>query len=39
MADARQILTPKYQLHRTDDCISLVRESILFRIYPKQLKF
>ena len=39
MVNARNVLPPKYEFHRTDDCIALVRDSILLRIYPLQLKF
>ena len=28
-----------FQFYRTNDCISLERDNILFRIYPKPLKF
>jgi hypothetical protein len=37
MANARDILPPKFQLHRTGDCIALARDGIMFRIFPKLL--
>ena len=39
MANARDILPPKFQLNRTSDCISLTRDGIMFRIFPKLLQF
>lgn len=39
MSDARQILTPKYDLYRTREHISLVRDGMLLRAFPRQLKF
>ena len=30
---------PKYEFHRNENVISIVRDNILFRIYPDQLKF
>ena len=30
---------PKYEFHRNENVISIVRDNILFRIYPEQLKF
>ena len=40
MADARNVLAPKFELVRTVDCISLLRDkTYLFRIYPRSLKF
>jgi hypothetical protein len=39
MANARNIFIPKYQLTRTSDCIALMRDDILLRVYPKLLQF
>ena len=39
MKDARKILTPKYEFNRTNECIALVRDDIIYRIYPRELKF
>ena len=39
MKDARKILSPKYEFNRTSECIALVRDEIIYRIYPKELKF
>ena len=39
MADARNIITPKFTFNRTKDYIALARENILFRIFPRQLTF
>ena len=37
MANARLILIPKFELRRTKECIALMRDGILLRIYPKLL--
>ena len=39
MVNAKSVCPPKLEFHRTDDCISIVRDHILFRLFPKQLKF
>lgn len=39
MANARDILTPKFQLNRSNDCIALSRDGMMFRIFPKLLQF
>ena len=39
MTDARKILPPKYEFHRTTACLSLVRDNIIYRIEPKTLTF
>jgi hypothetical protein len=39
MLNARKILPPKCEFHRTDNCIAIVRDSILFRYFPKAKKF
>jgi len=40
MADARNTVTPKFQLTRTQDCIALARDGLyLMRIFPRTLQF
>ena len=39
MLDARKIQPPKCEFHRTDNCIAIVRDNILFRYFPEQKKF
>jgi len=39
MVDARKVLPPKCEFHRTEDCIAIVRDSILFRYFPVLKKF
>ena len=40
MADVRNIMPPKFNLIRTNDCIALQRDNkYLFRIFPRSLKF
>jgi hypothetical protein len=40
MADARNLLTPRYEMTRTVDCIAVqLDKKYLFRIYPRTLNF
>ena len=39
LKDARTIVQPKYLFHRTNFAISLMRDNILLRITPSQMKF
>ena len=39
MANVKEYLPPKFEFYRTSDCIALMRDSILLRIYPRQIKF
>ena len=40
MTDARSLMQPLFELTRTVDCISVARDnSVLFRVYPRSLKF
>mmetsp|Transcript_2728 Transcript_2728/g.4644 ORF Transcript_2728/g.4644 Transcript_2728/m.4644 type:complete len:416 (+) Transcript_2728:18-1265(+) len=39
LKDARKLLQPKFQLTRTLSCISLLRDGILLRITPREMKF
>ena len=39
MHNEQEYLPPKFEFNRTSDCIALMRDSILLRIYPRQIKF